>query len=334
MTTCSTAQIDSMPTSSAVRARCARLSGKPKGPALAYISPNFMPGPIVENAARDKGCGPRPGGPGGGTVRDLARRTAGQERLGARDALRIGLSLRDLERTLRLGVRLSLRPAGTERPDEIEPGAEIVGIDLQRAAEQPLGLLRVTTQQTRRVEQQGALAGQRVREVRRQLEGAIDLATEPAEVDQRSDAEAGAAHLPPEAAEDGEVREGVPLVIGDGSFGTRERAIEHRRPLGLRRVVGPVAERERLARRRRARWIGGPRETQRGEDECGEAMHPPTLAGAAHRTNASLVAAVEGVDRCARVDDLGGVTERRPGGRRREPLEGVVPTVLHPEVGR
>src|SRR5206468_556640 len=224
MTTCSTAQIDSMPTSSAVRARCARLSGKPKGPALAYISPNFMPGPIVENAARDKGCGPRPGGPGGGTVRDLARRTAGQERLGARDALRIGLSLRDLERTLRLGVRLSLRPAGTERP---------------------------------------------------------------AEVDQRSDAEAGAAHLPPEAAEDGEVREGVPLVIGDRSFGTRERAIEHRRPLGLRRVVGPVAERERLARRRRARWIGGPRETQRGEDECGEAMHPPTLAGAAHRTNAS-----------------------------------------------
>src|SRR5207249_2989974 len=241
MTTCSTAQIDSMPTSSAVRARCARLSGKPKGPALAYISPNFMPGPIVENAARDKGCGPRPGGPGGGTVRDLARRTAGQERLGARDALRIGLSLRDLERTLRLGVRLSLRPAGTERPDEIEPGAEIVGIDLQRAAE---------------------------------------------------------------------------------------------RPLGLRRVVGPVAERERLARRRRARWIGGPRETQRGEDECGEAMHPPTLAGAAHRTNASLVAAVEGVDRVARVDDVGGVTERRPGGRRREPVEGVVPTVLHPEVGR
>src|SRR5437867_7817757 len=224
MTTCSTAQIASMPTSSAVRARCARLSGKPKGPALAYISPNFMPGPIVENAARDKGCGPRPGGPGGGTVRDLARRTAGQERLGARDALRIGLSLRDLERTLRLGVRLSLPPAGTERPDEIEPGAEIVGVDLQRAAEQPLGLLRVATQQARRVEQQGALAGQRVREVRRQLEGAIDLATEPAKVDQRSDAEAGAAHLPPEAAEDGEVREGVPLVIGGPRETQRGRA--------------------------------------------------------------------------------------------------------------
>src|SRR5207253_10542535 len=61
MTTCSTAQIDSMPTSSAVRARCARLSGKPNGPALAYISPNFMPGRIVGNAARDKGWGRRPG---------------------------------------------------------------------------------------------------------------------------------------------------------------------------------------------------------------------------------------------------------------------------------
>src|SRR5213593_2579913 len=109
MTTCSTAQIDSMPTSSAVRPRCARFSGKPNGPALAYISPNFMSGPIVENATRDKSWGLRPGhraARGGGTVRALARRTAGQERLGARDALRIGLSLRDLERTLRLGVRL------------------------------------------------------------------------------------------------------------------------------------------------------------------------------------------------------------------------------------
>src|SRR5947199_3346236 len=112
MTTCSTAQIDSMPTSSAVRARCARLSGKPKGPALAYISPNFMPGPIVENAARDKGCGPRPGGPGGGTVRDLARRTAGQERLGARVVLRIGLSVRVIDRQHSLVSPLSLRPPG------------------------------------------------------------------------------------------------------------------------------------------------------------------------------------------------------------------------------
>src|SRR5438132_1055324 len=122
MTTCSTAQIDSMPTSSAVRARCARFSGKPNGPALAYISPNFMSGRIVENAARDKSCGARPGPPR--RIGRLARRPARQERLRARDALRILLSLRDLERTLRLGVRLGLCPPGTDRPDEVEPGAE------------------------------------------------------------------------------------------------------------------------------------------------------------------------------------------------------------------
>src|SRR5438309_10703345 len=54
MTTCSTAQSDSMPVSSAVRARCERFSGNANGPALAYISPNFMPGAIVENASGDK----------------------------------------------------------------------------------------------------------------------------------------------------------------------------------------------------------------------------------------------------------------------------------------
>src|SRR5438874_1435806 len=42
MTTCSTVQIDSKPVSSAVRARCARGSGNPNGPTLAYAMPNFM----------------------------------------------------------------------------------------------------------------------------------------------------------------------------------------------------------------------------------------------------------------------------------------------------
>src|SRR5262245_42879996 len=42
MTTCSTDQIDSMPTRSAVVARCVSISGSANGPALAYISPNFM----------------------------------------------------------------------------------------------------------------------------------------------------------------------------------------------------------------------------------------------------------------------------------------------------
>src|SRR5262249_44648041 len=42
MTTCSTAQIDSMPVRSAVVARWVSISGNANGPALAYISPNFM----------------------------------------------------------------------------------------------------------------------------------------------------------------------------------------------------------------------------------------------------------------------------------------------------
>src|SRR5262245_24341172 len=42
MTTCSTDQIDSMPTRSAVVPRCVSISGYANGPALAYISPNFM----------------------------------------------------------------------------------------------------------------------------------------------------------------------------------------------------------------------------------------------------------------------------------------------------
>src|SRR5882724_10824820 len=58
MTTCSTVQIDSMPTSSAVRARCARGSGKPKGPALAYAMPNFMAGSDSRERAPPQGGWP------------------------------------------------------------------------------------------------------------------------------------------------------------------------------------------------------------------------------------------------------------------------------------
>src|SRR5690242_19835019 len=54
MTTCSTVQIDSMPTSSAVRARCVSGSGKPKGPALAYAIPNFMAAAILDPHGRHK----------------------------------------------------------------------------------------------------------------------------------------------------------------------------------------------------------------------------------------------------------------------------------------
>src|SRR5690242_10594361 len=54
MTTCSTVQIDSIPTSSAVRARCASGSGNPKGPALAYAIPNFMAAAILDPHRRHK----------------------------------------------------------------------------------------------------------------------------------------------------------------------------------------------------------------------------------------------------------------------------------------
>src|SRR5687767_12022938 len=42
MATCSTVQIDSTPTRSAVCARCVSISGNANGPALAYMTPNFM----------------------------------------------------------------------------------------------------------------------------------------------------------------------------------------------------------------------------------------------------------------------------------------------------
>src|SRR5436190_8468727 len=61
MTTCSTVQIDSMPTSSAVRARCVSGSGKPKGPALAYAIPNFMAAAILDPHRRHKAGALSPG---------------------------------------------------------------------------------------------------------------------------------------------------------------------------------------------------------------------------------------------------------------------------------
>src|SRR5919201_499676 len=42
MTTCSTLQMDSIPTSSAVRARFSSWSGKARGPAFANMRPNFI----------------------------------------------------------------------------------------------------------------------------------------------------------------------------------------------------------------------------------------------------------------------------------------------------
>src|SRR5439155_8832229 len=131
----------------------------------------------------------------------------GEQRLGPLDAVRVVLPTGDLERALGLGVRLVLRAPRPERPREVEARAEVVRVDFQRAAELPLGVLRVAAEQARRVEEQRALSGERISEVRRQLEGAIDLAPQPAKLGKRADAGPRAPHLTAEAAEDREVGE-------------------------------------------------------------------------------------------------------------------------------
>src|SRR5947207_4079298 len=297
MTTCSTAQSDSMPTAPAVRARWARLSGKPDGPALAYMRPNFMAGAIVEFAPRDKAGGAgcrRAIGSARARHSEAWRLCAGltcppigEQRLRPLDAVRVVLPPGDLERALGLGVRLVLRAPRPERPREVEARAEVVRVDFQRAAELPLGVLRVAAEQARRVEEQRALSGERIGEVRRQLEGAIDLAPQTAKLGQRADAGPRAPHLTAEAAEDREVGERVAVVGDDRPLGLRERAVEQCRTLALGSVVGAVTQLERLARCRCARRIGGASHAHREAEQRDQTGHAATLAGAAGAANAT-----------------------------------------------
>ena len=211
----------------------------------------------------------------------------GEQRLRPLDAVRVVLPPGDLERALGLGVRLVLRAPRPERPREVEARAEVVRVDFQRAAELPLGVLRVAAEQARRVEEQRALSGERISEVRRQLEGAIDLAPQPAKLGQRADAGPRAPHLTAEAAEDREVGERVAVVGGDRPLGLRERAVEQCRTLALGSVVGAVTQLERLARCRCARRIGGASHAHREAEQRDQTAHAATLAGAAGAANAT-----------------------------------------------
>src|SRR5204863_8487556 len=104
-------------------------------------------------------------------------------------------------RALGLGTRLVARAAIRERAREPQPDGGVLRREREGAAQEALAFGLVAAEQPRRRDQEGALAGERGDVVGRELERAVDVLPEPAELRQALHARAGELHLPAAIAE-------------------------------------------------------------------------------------------------------------------------------------
>jgi hypothetical protein len=149
----------------------------------------------------------------------------------------------------------------------------LVRIECERPAQELLSRGAVAAEQARQLDEQGALGGQDVWIVGRELQGALQDAPEPVQPEQAARAAARQAQPLAEIADDAEMRRGVGRVGSRRRLGQREAALEQVRFRAVRRLVCIGAEPQRLRRARRPARLGeGPqRHDEQRDDEQDDA---------------------------------------------------------------
>src|SRR5262249_47751241 len=125
------------------------------------------------------------------------------------------LLLRDLESTGGEPDRLGAIAARLARLGERDARRHRAVIPLHHLPEQPLAFGGVATEYPRQADEQVALGGHRIHVIRIELEGAVDLAKQPAQLEDRRDLLAVEAEKLAKVAHDTEVGVCVVLVQSD-----------------------------------------------------------------------------------------------------------------------
>ena len=103
-------------------------------------------------------------------------------RAGGVGVLATPLALGDRECPRSFVPRLVPRAARAQRLHQGETWRQIIGVDHERTPQKPLAFGRIAPDEARQTQEQRSLSGERVGEVRSQLERPIDLATKPTEL--------------------------------------------------------------------------------------------------------------------------------------------------------
>src|SRR5213083_2278938 len=213
-------------------------------------------------------------------------RLAGRAQL-AEGGLRLGdlvgaaLLARDLERARGEGERLLAVAPRLAHVGERQARGERVRVTQEHLAEHRLALHAVPAEQAREADEERPLRGHRIDVVRVELERAVELHHQAAELEDLGEILAVEPHQLAQVAEEGEVRVGAVVVERDGALGDRLAAVEVR--LARRSIRGAAAA---FALGARAggeagdRVVGGADHARQAE--AGDDHEEPPGAGGAH----------------------------------------------------
>src|SRR2546427_6954811 len=209
------------------------------------------------------------------------RAQLGEGRLRLGDLVGAALLARDLERARREDEGLLPVAARLAQVGERQAGGERVRVAREDLAQHRLAPHAVPAEQARETDEERALGGHRIDVVRVQLERAVDLRHQAAELEDLGEILAVEPHQLAQVAEEGEVRVGAVVVERDGALGERLAAVEVR--LARRSIRGAAAA---FALGARAggeagdRVVGGADHARHAE--AGEDHEEPPGAGGAH----------------------------------------------------
>src|SRR5437773_10706273 len=215
----------------------------------------------------------------------IAARSAGRAQLGERrlclgDLVGAALLARDLERAGGEGERLVAVAPRLAHVGERETRADRARVAQDHLAEHRLAPHGVATEQAREADEERALGGHRIDVIRIELERAVDLRHQAAELEDLGEGLAVEAHELAQVAEEGEVRVGARVVERDGALGERLATVEVRLArLSIDGAAAAFALGARAGGEAGDRVVGGAGCARQAEaSECHE--EPPGAGGA------------------------------------------------------